>query len=112
MTLVTDFNKTVKNELSWIFQEYDTVEKQNEMIARRFLYFVSENMGYGAEEIEFKNYSKNPLNHFQLNMYFDNGHVLWGCFIHVNNKKVVAKRTTLELLNENFETIKVICKRK
>ena len=45
-------------------------------------------------------------------LYLENGYTLHACMIHVDNKKVVAKYTNLQLLDENYDTIKVICKRK
>ena len=109
---VTEFNNKVKNELSWIFTEYKEVEVQNEVIARQFLHFVANKLNYDVCDIELCNASKNPVNHFQMNMYLDNGFILWGFMIIVKNKKVVASETNLTLLNENYDTIKVICKRK
>ena len=109
---VTEFNKTIQSELSWIFEEYKDVEVQNEVIARRFLYFVAKQINQEPFDIEFANESKKPVNHFQMYLYLENGSTLYGCMIIVENKKVVASRTNLELVDENYDTIKVICKRK
>ena len=109
---VSEFNKTIQSELSWIFQEYKDIEVQNEVIARRFLYFVAKKINQEPCDIEFANESKKPVNHFQMYLYLENGYTLHACMIHVDNKKVVAKYTNLQLLDENYDTIKVICKRK
>jgi hypothetical protein len=105
---IIDFNKKMRNEYipTWK-EEYVTTEMINEMVARNYLYAISQKYYEGVNEIEFANESKNPKNHFQLRMYLGNI-ILWTApFIYVDdNHNVVLKRTKVEVLNNDYETIK------
>ena len=105
---IIDFNKKMRNEYipTWK-EEYVTTERINEMVARNYLYAISEKYYEGVNEIEFANESKNPKNHFQLNMYIGNVILSTNPFIYVDdNHNVVLKRTKVEVLDNNWETIK------
>jgi hypothetical protein len=105
---IIDFNKKMKNEYipTWK-EEYVTTERINEMVARNYLYEISQKYYGGVEEIEFANESKNPKNHFQLRMYLGNVSLWTEPFIYVDdNHNVVLKRTKIEVVDNNYETIK------
>ena len=105
------FNHKIKTE--WIplwKEEYNNdIAKINELVARYLLYQISEDLFGGVEEIEFANKSKNPTNHFQMNMYLGDI-ILWTSpFIYVdNNHKVIAKKIKIEILNNNYDTIGIL----
>ena len=112
---VADFNKRIVHtkDLRMFKIDYDNnISDINERIAHRYLQELALKYGFGVNEIDFKNYSKKPQNHFQLHMYTydpkkDRDVILaTNPFIYVDDKhKVVSDRTKVELLNEDYETI-------
>ena len=105
------FNERMKTE--WIpmwKEEYgNDIADINERVARHLLYQISEDLFGGVEEIEFANKSKNPTNHFQMNMYLGDV-ILWTSpFIYVdNNHKVIAKQSEIKVLNNDYDDIGVL----
>jgi transposase-like protein len=104
---VIEFNKKMSKEyLSTYKEEYGTIEKINEMIARNYLHEIAIKYFGGTTEIEFVNEKKNPKNHFQMRLYLGDFILYTAPFIYVDDKhKVVSKKTKIELLNNDYETI-------
>jgi hypothetical protein len=106
-----EFNERMKTE--WIpmwKEEYgNDIAGINERVARHLLYQISKDLFGGVEEIEFANKSKNPTNHFQMNMYLGDV-ILWTSpFIYVdNNHKVIAKQSEIKVLNNDYDDIGVL----
>ena len=105
---IESFNKMMKK--NWIPQfkiEYNNdVSEINEMVARHYLYSIAEKYYGGVNEIEFANQSKNPKNHFQMNMYLGEKILSTNPFIYVDDKhNVILKKTKVEVLNDNYDTI-------
>jgi ParB-like chromosome segregation protein Spo0J len=106
-----EFNQKMKTD--WIpmwKEEYgNDIAHINELVARHLLYQISEDLFGGVEEIEFANKSKNPTNHFQMNMYLGDV-ILWTSpFIYVdNNHKVIAKQSEIKVLNNDYDDIGVL----
>jgi hypothetical protein len=106
-----EFNQKMKTD--WIpmwKEEYgNDIADINERVARHLLYQISEDLFGGVEEIEFANKSKNPTNHFQMNMYLGDV-ILWTSpFIYVdNNHKVIAKQSEIKVLNNDYDDIGVL----
>jgi hypothetical protein len=106
-----EFNQKMKTD--WIpmwKEEYgNDIAHINELVARHLLYQISEDLFGGVEEIEFANKSKNPTNHFQMNMYLGDV-ILWTSpFIYVdNNHKAIAKRSEIKVLNNDYDDIGVL----
>jgi hypothetical protein len=108
---VKDFNIKMANEWvpMWKTEYENDVAKINEMVARHFLYELAQELVGGVEEIDFRNKGKNPVNHFQMEMYLGNIILQTVPFIYVdNNHKVISKRTQIEILNNDYDTIKKI----
>ena len=111
---ITNFNKMIASEYLYIYKEdYDTIEKINSVIASQYLIQLAIKNGFEINEVEFVNENKNPTNHFQMQMYsFDpktnKNVILWTApFIYIDdNHKVIDKKTKVELLDEDYETIK------
>jgi hypothetical protein len=106
-----EFNQKMKVE--WIpmwKEEYSNdIAKINELVARHLLYQVAEDLVGGVNEINFKNESKNPTNHFQMEMYLDNIILFTGPFIYVDDKhNVIAKNTKILVLNEDYDDVGVL----
>ena len=105
---ITAFNDMIKSEWlnAWKVEYENDIARINEMVARQYLYQIAlKNFG-GVEEIEFVNQSKKPKNHFQMRMYLGELVLYTSPFIYVDdNHKVVQKRTKVELLNADYETI-------
>jgi hypothetical protein len=89
-------------------EEYDNdLAKINQMVANHLLYQIAEDLVGGVNEVNFKNESKNPTNHFQMEMYLGNIILFTSPFIYVdNNHKVISNRTNIEVLDENYDTLK------
>jgi len=86
--------------------EYGDVSTINEMVARELLYRIGYDLFNGVEEVDFRNYSKKPQNHFQMVMDFGDYIIYTGPFVYVDdNHKVVAKRTQIEILNSDWDLI-------
>jgi hypothetical protein len=106
-----EFNQKMKTD--WIpmwKEEYgNDIAHINELVARHLLYQISEDLFGGVEEIEFANKSKNPTNHFQMNMYLGDI-ILWTSpFIYVdNNHKAIARRSEIKVLNNDYDDIGVL----
>lgn len=106
---IKDFNKKMAEESipMWKTEYENDVAKINEMVARHFLYELAQELVGGVEEIDFRNKGKNPVNHFQMEMYLGNIILQTVPFIYVdNNHKVISKRTQIEILNNDYDTIK------
>jgi hypothetical protein len=105
---ITAFNDMIKSEWlnAWKVEYENDIARINEMVARQYLYQIAlKNFG-GVEEIEFVNQSKKPKNQFQMRMYLGELVLYTSPFIYVDdNHKVVQKRTKVELLNADYETI-------
>ena len=106
---IKEFNKKMAEEWipMWKTEYENDVAKINELVARHFLYDLARGLVVGVNEIDFVNKGKNPVNHFQMQMYLDDIILHTAPFIYVdNNHKVVSKRTQIEILNNNYDTIK------
>ena len=105
------FNERMKTEWipMWKIDYDDNLADINENVARHLLYQISNDLVGGVEEIEFKNKSKNPTNHFQMVMYLGDL-ILWTSpFIYVNDKhQVVAKNTQIKILNSDYDDIAIL----
>jgi hypothetical protein len=106
---IVAFNKMIEKEwLPMWKEEYDNdLGRINELVARHYLYAISQKHFEAFEEIEFSNKSKSPTNHFQMIMYIGQN-ILWTSpFIYVDNKhKIISSKTKVQLLNADYETIK------
>lgn len=106
---IVSFNKMMQKEwLPTYKSEYkNDISKINEMVARHYMYGIAEKHFGSVNEIDFANESKNPRNHFQMRMYIGDK-ILWTSpFINVDdNHKVVASKTKVELLDNDYKTIK------
>ena len=106
---IKEFNKKMAEEWipMWKTEYENDVAKINELVARNFLYELAQELVGGVQEIDFRNEGKNPVNHFQMEMYLGNIILQTAPFIYVdNNHKVVSKRTQIEILNNDYDTIK------
>lgn len=106
-----EFNQKMKTD--WIPMWKEEYENDltiiNEMVARHLLYKIADDLVGGVEEINFKNESKKPTNHFQMEMYLGEIILFTGPFIYVDDKhKVIAKRTKIEVLNSDYDEIAVL----
>ena len=109
---VREFNKEFdyRNLLSKDEIEYEDIGGINLVVARRFLNWVMEQLGYMPNDTEWINRNKEPENLFQLEGYTEEGYIFsTSPFIYVdNNHKVVKKRTEIELLDDDFNFVKKI----
>lgn len=106
---IVGFNKKIKDEyLNTWKDEYETVERINEMVARYYLYELGMKYYGSVEEIQWVNESKKPKNHFQMRMYLGEVTLDTSPFIYVDdNHRVVKSKTKVEVINtESWETIK------
>ena len=106
-----EFNQKMKTD--WIPMWKEEYENDlaiiNEMVARHLLYKIAEDLVGGVNEINFKNESKKPTNHFQMEMYLGEIILFTGPFIYVDDKHhVIAKRTKIEVLNSDYDDIAVL----
>jgi len=105
------FNERMKTEWipMWKIDYDDNLADINENVARHLLYQISNDLVGGVEEVEFKNKSKNPTNHFQMVMYLGDL-ILWTSpFIYVDDKhNVIAKNTQIKILNSDYDDIAVL----
>ena len=106
--LVRLFNNEIKEELKSIkIDSQNDSYLINELVAMRFMSFVAIKIGEQPTESEFRNKSKNPLNHFQMEMQCLSGKILWATFVYVENNHIVNPyKTNIELLDNNYNTIK------
>lgn len=103
----SQFNTEIKDRIKEWKDEYgNDTALINEMVARNLLYKIAQDLFGGVEEIDFANESKKPTNHFQMVMYLGDM-ILWTSpFIYVdNNHKVIARRTKIKVLNEDYEDL-------
>ena len=111
---IVGFNKMIESEYLKSYKEdYNTIESINAAIAFNYMQQIAIKNGFPVSEIEFVNQSINPQNHFQMTMNTYNPEtnedviIYTAPFIYVNdNHKVVDKRTNIEFLNSDWETIK------
>jgi hypothetical protein len=110
---INKFNKKMKIDgiIKMYLSDYgDDINKINSAVASRFLNDLSFGIGNEYNEVEFKNQSKNPENHFQMVLYGLVA-VYTSPFIYVNEKhEVVSENTKIELLDlrdgdNYFETL-------
>lgn len=110
------FNNKMKRDgiIKMLKIDYDNeLSKINSSIASRFLNALSGKIGNGYEEVEFRNESKKPDNHFQMNLYGIVG-LHTSIFIYVDDKhNVVSEKTKIEILDlrdgdNYFETLLTI----
>jgi hypothetical protein len=112
-TFINKFNKKIINEKYIMMYKSDygnNIPKINSVIASLFMNELSFEIGNGHNEVEFKNESKNPENHFQMVLYGLVA-VYSSPFIYVDEKhRVVYNQTKIELLDlrdgdNYFETL-------
>lgn len=108
--IVKAFNKENKEELRIIIEDtHNDIRLINRAVAGRFLNFLAGKMGEVPYQHEFLNDAKDPINHWQVYLYLESGHIIWACFVYVNDKhQVVEERCTIELLDENYDTVRVV----
>lgn len=106
---IKEFNKKMALEQipEWKTEYENNIAKINEMVARHFLYDLAKDLVGGVNEIHFVNESKNPVNHFQMEMHLGDIILDTAPFIYLdNNHRVISKRTKIEVLNDDYNTIK------
>lgn len=110
------FNNLMKRDgiIKMLKIDYDNeLSKINSVIASRFLNELSNKIGNGYEEVDFRNESKKPDNHFQMILYGIVG-LYTNIFIYVDDKhNVVSEKTKIEILDlrdgdNYFETLLTI----
>jgi hypothetical protein len=105
----SQFNQKMKTDWIPVWKdEYENdTNKVNEMVARHLLYQIAQDLMGGVEEIEFRNQSKTPTNHFQMTMHLGDIILDTAPFIYVdNNHKVIVGKTKIEILNGDYDTLK------
>lgn len=107
-----NFNKKIrKEELDSLKSDtHNDLRMINESIAFRYLSSLAYDfLGAIPSEVELRNTSKKPENHFQLEAHLSNGNILYALFLYVdNNHEVILNRSNIELLNNDYETIEVL----
>jgi hypothetical protein len=101
-SFIKSFNMMMKKEnyISMYIDDYEgDISRINSAVASRFLNELSNKIGNGYNEVEFRNQSKKPDNHFQMMLYGIVG-IYSSPFVYVNNKHmVVEENTKIELLD-------------
>jgi hypothetical protein len=99
-----------KNWIPMWKTEYDSdLQRINLLVAINYMYEIAQINGFSPDEVEFANESKNPTNHFQLRMYLPNFIIWTSPFIYVDDShRIVAGRTSIEILDDEYELIKKI----
>ena len=98
------FNKKISREVKERRKEGDDDREINRHVAHQFLYHLVDKYKLGhPQEIYWKNESKKPENHFQLEMETDKG-ILWATFVMVRDGKVVDD-CDIQLLDSDYELI-------
>lgn len=104
-----NFNQRIKNEELEILKldTQNDLKSINELIGYRYMSsLASDYLGLMPSETEFRNKSKDPENHFQLETYLSNGTILWATFIYIdNNHQVILERCNIEILDSDYNTI-------
>ena len=109
------FNQEIKKEIpTWKIDYNNDLSEINEMVARDLLYQISKDLFGGVEEIEFKNQSKSPINHFQMVMDLGKYVLYTNPFIYIdNNHKAIAneegqQKTKILILDENYDDLAIL----
>lgn len=116
-SFIKSFNMMMKKEkyISMYIEDYEgDISRINSAVASKFLNELSNKIGNGYNEVEFKNVSKKPDNHFQKVLYGIVG-IYSSPFVYVNNKHmVVEENTNIKLLDlrddedNYFETLLIL----
>lgn len=93
----------------WKKEYNNDIKKINFLVAQELLFKISQDLFGGVNQVSFNNESKEPTNHFQLTMDLGDYMLCTSPFIYVdNNHKIIAKKTNIEILNNDYETIKTL----
>ena len=103
-----EVNESNRDMISMWKKEYDNdLSKIIQLVAYQLLYRIAQDLTNGVNPIDFENESKSPTNHFQLRMYLYDIILHTFPFIYVdNNHKIIAKRTKIEVLDDDYNSIK------
>lgn len=103
-----EVNESNRDMISEWKKEYDNdLQKINQLVAYQLLFRISKDLFGGVSPIHFQNESKSPTNHFQLALYFYDMILDTSPFIYVdNNHKIIAKRTKIQVLDNDYNSIK------
>ena len=112
---ITEFNKNVQVRVKEIKEDYkyDGSQKDlsyvNSSVAVAYLQYLAESIGEKYYQWDWLNESKEPTNLFQIDMMIEGGKILSGVFIYVDdNHKVVQSKSNVEILDDNYNLIKVL----
>ncbi len=105
---VREFNKDIRDNYKWLWNEYDNDFDRNSYIACKFMNDLAASLGIGSPvEVEHVNRKyKNPKM-FQLFGCYDGG-VLRATFLWVVDGKVVKSGSHVELHDRELETTKIV----
>jgi hypothetical protein len=110
----TTFNKKMKSsgELRSLKSEYGpdrTLGDINSSIAMRYMSYLASKLKDAPMGSDWKNQSKNPQNHFQIETYLESGNILWATFVYIDDEhQVIKSKSNIELLDSDYNTIKII----
>lgn len=108
---VAKFNhsKRKRERVKDAMSDYDNdITEVNFAVAAEFFYAIAKKLNRYPTEIDFQNASKKPANHFQISMYLGDV-ILWAIFVYVDDShNVILEQSTVELLNGDYETVKVL----
>lgn len=112
---ITEFNKKIQDRVKEIKEDYkyDGSEKDlsyvNSSVAVAYLQYLADSIGAKYYQWDFHNESKMPTNHFQIDMELEGGNILSALFVYVDdNHRVVKSKSNVKLLDEDYNTIKVL----
>jgi hypothetical protein len=100
---VSKFNRFIRREgyLKTFKQENTELSRINESVASAFIQYILKSLGANPSEVSFKNRSKSPINHFQMETYFGTLY-LSSVFVYVDDKNnIVAERTNASISNSD-----------
>jgi hypothetical protein len=103
-----EVNESNRDMISMWKKEYDNdLSKINQLVAYQLLFRIAQDLTNSVSPIDFENESKSPTNHFQLSMYLYDIILHTFPFIYVdNNHKIIAKRTKIEVSDDDYNSIK------
>jgi hypothetical protein len=110
--MIREYNAEIKKEIPSLKVDYHNDQRQlNLAIAQRFLNYVAERIGEIPEQHYWANESKGGDRLYQLELHLVSGNILYAAFVVVDNEKIIASRTNVELVNSNYDTIRHIIRR-
>ena len=112
---VAEFNKKNQDRVKEIKEDnkYDGSEKDlsyvNSNVAISYLQYLADSIGAKYYQWDWENYSLMPTNYFQIMMQLEGGNILRAVFVYVDdNHRVVKSKSNVKLLDEDYNTIKVL----